>query len=203
MKVQWSHYTIAFMINTLRPTINLETHLLEGVQFVISPNYDERPNNELPSLVVVHGISLPPNKFGGKGVEQLFTNHLDVNEHPYYQEIKDLKVSAHLFIRRGGETIQFVPFHLRAWHSGISEFQGRQKCNDFSVGIELEGTDKQSYTQAQYLQLAKVIRALREVYPKIKSNHLVGHSEIAPGRKTDPGQFFSWQKLENIIKDLD
>ncbi len=179
--------------------INLNTHLLKNALFIASPNYDERPLNEQPSLIVIHGISLPPKQFGGKGVEQFFTNQLDPSEHSYYQKIKDLKVSAHLFIRRDGDVIQFVPFNKRAWHAGISNFKGRKSCNDFSIGIELEGTDNIAYTEKQYIQLAKIVKVLRSTYLTIKPENIVGHCDIAPERKTDPGKSFSWKKLNEIF----
>lgn len=181
-------------------SINPATGLLIDKEFIESPNYDERTSIEDISLLVVHGISLPPNEFGGEGVKQLFTNQLDADEHPYYKEIEGLKVSAHAFIRRDGELIQFVPFHKRAWHAGVSCFDGREKCNDFSIGIELEGTDDLLYTESQYQVLALLIKAIRKAYPNIKRENLVGHSDIAPGRKTDPGEVFDWQKLQGLLK---
>jgi AmpD protein len=175
-------------------TLNPSTHLLEGVKNVPSPNQDTRPEKVEPSLIVVHGISLPPGEFGGDGVEQLFTNQLNPKDHPYYQEIAPLKVSAHCFIRRDGEIIQFVPFNQRAWHAGASSFKGQESCNDFSIGVELEGTDDLPYTEAQYQQLNQLIALLQKTYPKIEQ-HVVGHSDIAPGRKTDPGSAFQWDRV--------
>ena len=168
-------------------------------EFIRSPNADARPDDELPSLVVVHGISLPPNQFGGEAITQLFTNQLDPDEHPYFETIKELKVSAHALIRRDGHLIQYVPFHERAWHAGQSEFNGRSGCNDFSIGIELEGTDDMPYTSAQYATLAKLIKSLWQAYPSLQSRQVVGHSDIAPGRKTDPGDFFEWASLERRL----
>ena len=179
--------------------IDLNTHLLKNVSYVASPNHDERPNHINPELIVVHGISLPPQQFGGPGVVQLFTNQLNPLEHPYYAQIHQLKVSAHVFIRRDGQVIQFVPFHLRAWHAGLSNFKGRERCNDFSVGIELEGTDELPYEPIQYEQLAQIILALRAAYPTIKAENLVGHNDISPGRKTDPGEHFCWQTLQSSL----
>lgn len=170
--------------------VNLKTHCLNDVKFVASPNFGDRLSEQDISLVVIHGISLPPNKFGGNGVEQLFCNKLNPNEHPYYQKIYQLKVSAHLFIKRTGDIIQFVPFSKKAWHAGQSMFDGRCACNDFSIGIELEGTDELPYTEQQYSQLNKILAELRKAYPNITD--VVGHSDIAPGRKTDPGDFFDW-----------
>lgn len=188
-------YTIQMLNNSHSiQTIDSNTHLLNVAKFIASPNQDERPKDVQPSLIVVHGISLPPGQFGGQGVEQLFTNQLNPNEHPYYQEIAGLKVSAHCFIRRDGSVIQFVPFNQRAWHAGVSQYQGRERCNDFSIGIELEGTDTQCYTDEQYDQLNQLIKLLQQTYPQIK-NHIVGHCDIAPGRKTDPGEAFDWNRL--------
>jgi N-acetyl-anhydromuramoyl-L-alanine amidase len=157
-----------------------------------SPNTDDRPENMGPDMIVIHNISLPPNEFGGPGIVQLFTNQLNPEEHPYYAGIAHLKVSSHLLIRRQGELIQFVSCNQRAWHAGVSNWQGRERCNDFSIGIELEGTDDEAFNEAQYLTLHSLILALQKRYP-IK--HIVGHSDIAPGRKTDPGPFFDWQRI--------
>ncbi len=190
------------MKKNLRPVVNLKTHLLEGVKFIKSPNFDARPQNTPPRLIVIHGISLPPGQFGGKGVEHFFLNKLNFSEHSFYKKIKGLKVSAHIFIRRGGEINQFVSFNQRAWHAGVSNFQGSDKCNDFSIGIELEGTDYKIYAQEQYIQLAKVITALRQAYPQIKPDNIVGHSDIATGRKTDPGKAFSWEALKKHLNEV-
>ena len=165
---------------------------LAGVRRIASPNCDARPPGESVSLVVIHNISLPPGEFGGSGVEALFSNRLDPAAHPYYAQIQGLRVSAHFFIRRDGALIQFVPCGLRAWHAGPSQWQGREQCNDFSVGIELEGTDTEPFTTAQYESLDIVLSALRRTYP---ITDIVGHSDIAPGRKTDPGPFFDWGRL--------
>lgn len=178
-------------------SIDPNTHLLQGVKFVESPNADERPDNMQIDLVVIHGISLPPGKFGGKGVEALFTNQLNPDEDPYYSTICHLKVSAHLFITREGDVVQFVPFNKRAWHAGESHWQGRNRCNDFSVGIELEGTDTQPYTEAQYAVLGEVLNALYKTYPSLNRTSISGHSDIAPGRKTDPGPHFCWDTVLN------
>lgn len=179
--------------------VNPTSHCLENVRFVESPNQDARPEGMPLDLIVIHGISLPPNQFGGQGVEQLFTNQLNPDDHPYYAEIAQLKVSAHLFVRRDGEVVQFVPFDCRAWHAGVSTFCGRERCNDFSIGIELEGTDDLPYTQAQYVVLDGVVRAILQAYPSIAPSHIQGHSDIAPGRKTDPGEHFDWRVLEKYI----
>ncbi len=165
---------------------------LTGVAFCPSPNCDERPDPADISLLVIHAISLPPEQFGGPQVGQLFCNQLDPAEHPFFQEIKDLRVSAHVFIRRTGQIIQFVPLGLRAWHAGVSNFAGRERCNDFSIGIELEGSDERRFTQAQYRRLIQLTRKLQSAYPAITSERIVGHCDIAPGRKTDPGPGFDW-----------
>ena len=163
-----------------------------------SPNQDERPAGSGISLLVIHGISLPPGQYGGQWIEDLFMNRLDSSAHPYFMEIEGMKVSAHLLIRRDGEIIQYVPFVARAWHAGQSCFQGRDCCNDFSIGIELEGQDDEPYSNMQYQALNKLIPVLREAYPDIVSDNIVGHSYIAPDRKTDPGPAFEWQRL-NLI----
>ncbi len=165
---------------------------LAGVRHLPSPNCDDRPEGESVSLVVIHNISLPPGEFGGPGVEELFTNRLDPGAHPYYETIRDLRVSAHFFIRRDGEVIQFVPCGRRAWHAGASSWQGRERCNDFSIGIELEGTDLLPYTEAQYQALDALLAVLRRAYP---ITGVVGHADIAPGRKTDPGPSFDWSRI--------
>lgn len=167
-----------------------------GAWRVPSPNRDARPEGEPISLVVIHNISLPPGRFGGDGIVQLFTNRIDPTAHPYYAGIANLRVSAHFLIRRRGELIQFVPCGARAWHAGVSTWKGRERCNDFSIGIELEGTDDRPFTQAQYRRLAALIGALRNAYP---ITDLAGHSDIAPGRKTDPGPCFDWPRLRALL----
>jgi AmpD protein len=156
-----------------------------------SPNYDDRLTTVI-DLIVIHNISLPPGEFGGSGVIELFTNSLNPDEHPYYREIYQRKVSSHFFIRRNGELIQFVSCDKRAWHAGVSTWQGRERCNDFSIGIELEGTDDTPFEEPQYLALADLLNAIRHRYP-IAS--MAGHSDIAPGRKTDPGPYFDWIRV--------
>ena len=163
---------------------------------VVSPNCDPRPQGIAIDLVVVHNISLPPGRFGGHGVEQLFTNRLDAGEHPYYATIAELRVSCHFFLRRSGALVQFVPCSMRAWHAGVSRWKGRERCNDFSIGIELEGTDTRPFTTRQYARLARLIELLRERYP---ITDVAGHSDIAPGRKTDPGPAFDWPRLRSMI----
>ncbi len=167
--------------------------LIQGARYVPSPNCDDRPEGAFPEVLVIHSISLPPGEFGGPGIEQLFCNTLNPAEHPYYREIGDLRVSAHLLIRRGGEVIQFVPLHRRAWHAGQSCCEGRMRVNDFSIGIELEGADDRPFEPIQYQVLATLTRAIREIYPAITSSRLYGHADISPGRKTDPGPHFDWQ----------
>ncbi|EOW6511995.1 1,6-anhydro-N-acetylmuramyl-L-alanine amidase AmpD [Cronobacter malonaticus] len=165
-----------------------------------SPHHDCRPEDEAPSLLVVHNISLPPGEFGGPWIDALFAGTLDSQAHPYFAGIAHLRVSAHCLIRRDGEIVQYVPFNKRAWHAGVSCYQGRERCNDFSIGIELEGTDVQPYTDAQYRQLAAVTRTLISLYPAIK-NHMTGHSDIAPERKTDPGPAFDWTRFRALVAD--
>jgi len=160
-----------------------------------SPNQDERPGDTEPELLVIHGISLPPGEFGGPHIESLFTNCLDCEAHPYFRELESLCVSTHLLIRRDGDLIQFVPFARRAWHAGESSFRGRSCCNDFSIGIELEGTDDTPYSDAQYAHLVAVIHAIITAYPRISARRIAGHCDVAPGRKTDPGPAFDWLRL--------
>jgi AmpD protein len=161
---------------------------------VPSPNCDCRPALCQPELLVIHNISLPPGQYGGDCIERLFTNCLDWQEHPFFGEIRGFEVSAHLLIRRGGETLQFVSFGQRAWHAGRSCYAGRENCNDFSIGIELEGADDDPYTGAQYQALAGVTGALLAHYPTLSASRIVGHSDIAPGRKSDPGPAFDWPR---------
>ena len=172
---------------------------LHGARQVDSPNRDARPEGCRIDLVVVHGISLPPGEFGGDGIERLFTNTLDPDAHPYFREVAGLRVSAHLLIRRDGEAVQFVPFHERAWHAGESCFEGRERCNDFSIGIELEGTDDRAYEAVQVRVLAEVVRALFAAYPGLGPDRVVGHSDVAPGRKTDPGPHFDWGGFRALL----
>ncbi len=179
--------------------INRVTSLIENVNYIASPNYSEFPNVDAIDLLVIHSISLPPGQFGGLGIEKLFTNQLNADEHPYYKNIADLKVSAHALIRRDGKIIQFVPFNKRAWHAGKSVFMQRENCGDFSIGIELEGTDDTDFTERQYLQLASLTQELFNIYPKIARERIVGHSDIAPGRKTDPGKNFIWEKYFALL----
>ena len=175
--------------------------LLEARQ-VQSPNCDPRPVGTEVSLVVIHGISLPPGQYGGPEIDQLFTNRLDAAAHPYFAAIAGLRVSAHLLIRRDGELVQYVPFNLRAWHAGESCYEGSSACNDFSIGIELEGQDDEAYTDVQYAQLADVLQVLIETFPRISAGRIAGHSEVAPGRKTDPGPAFDWRSLRQRLAML-
>ncbi|MCK5725275.1 MAG: 1,6-anhydro-N-acetylmuramyl-L-alanine amidase AmpD [Thiotrichaceae bacterium] len=174
--------------------INTTTGLLDQAEFIASPNCDERPEGEL-SLVVIHNISLPPGKFGDQYISDLFTNQLETSVDPFFAEIEALRVSSHLLINRQGDVIQYVPFHQRAWHAGVSRYLGRSQCNDFSIGIELEGTDFEPFTEAQYTALIACLQILNQSYPSIELAHITGHEHIASGRKTDPGPFFEWDRL--------
>ena len=165
-----------------------------------SPNVDARPDESDISLLVIHNISLPPGQFGGGHVNELFTNQLNPNAHPYFDQIADLKVSAHVLIDREGVVTQFVPFHQRAWHAGVSEFEGRSACNDYSIGIELEGADTTPYTNLQYARLAQITQCLMAKYPALTAKRITGHSDIAPGRKTDPGALFDWERFRALIQ---
>ncbi len=166
-----------------------------NAQFTASPNFDARPLNEI-SLIVIHNISLPPGEYGGNGIVELFTNRLDPKEHPFYAEIHTQKVSAHFLIRRDGALLQFVSCLNRAWHAGVSNWKNRERCNDFSVGIELEGSDFEAFEAAQYLTLNTLISEVIKKYP-IKA--IVGHSDIAPVRKTDPGPYFDWSQVNTLL----
>lgn len=166
---------------------------------MLSPHFDERPAGTVPELLVIHGISLPPGEFGGDGIEQLFTGRLQFDAHPYFRQLRDLKVSAHFLIRRDGALQQFVSTRRRAWHAGVSRFRGREACNDFSLGVELEGADEVPYAAPQYQQLAALSYALMQAYPAITVERTVGHSDIAPGRKTDPGPAFDWARFRAAL----
>lgn len=181
------------------PAIDAATGLIAGVRQVLSMHCDERPAGTLPTLLVVHGISLPPNEFGGPWIDRLFTGTLPWDVHPYFKQIEGLRASAHALIRRDGQIVQYVPFQMRAWHAGQSEYQGRAGCNDFSIGVELEGADDTPYTDPQYQQLAALAAALLQAYPSLSPQAIVGHSEIAPGRKTDPGPSFDWGRLRTLL----
>jgi AmpD protein len=177
----------------------IESGWLASAKRVESPNADCRTDESDISLLVIHNISLPPGQFGGPHVEQLFTNRLNPEEDPYFADIAQLKVSAHLLIDRLGQIIQFVPFHRRAWHAGVSEFEGRSACNDYSIGIELEGTDDLAYTESQYQSLTAITQSLLAHYPQLSKERIVGHSDIAPQRKTDPGAAFDWAYFRSQI----
>ncbi len=183
-------------------TIDASTGLLAGARQVLSPHYDTRPAGSSPELIVVHGISLPPGEFGGPWIDRLFTGTLPAEAHPYFREISGRRVSAHALIRRDGEIVQYVPFEARAWHAGESEYRGRAACNDFSIGIELEGTDDTPYTQAQYGALAALTAALLATYGSLSAEAIVGHSDVAPGRKTDPGPLFDWARFHTLLKEV-
>ncbi|MBE7527030.1 1,6-anhydro-N-acetylmuramyl-L-alanine amidase AmpD [Nitrosomonas sp.] len=176
--------------------IDAEGYLIQA-RYIPSPNCDERPDRNDISLLVIHAISLPPEEFGGEGVIELFTNQLDPQAHPYYQALEGLKVSSHFFIRRNGEIIQFVPCTRRAWHAGVSCWQERTRCNDFSIGIELEGSDNQPFTPMQYTRLTELTQAIQAAYPV---HDIVGHADIAPQRKTDPGPYFDWQHYRQTLE---
>jgi len=179
--------------------IDLETGLLDSARQCPSPNYDERPQGCIPELIVLHNISLPPYEFGGPWIDHLFTNQLDPAAHPFFAEICHLRVASHLLVRRNGELVQYVPFHKRAFHAGVSNYQGRSQCNDFSIGIEIEGSDFEPFTAAQYAQLEMLLPVLVDAYPGLSLEHITGHEHIALGRKTDPGPFFDWRRLSDAL----
>jgi AmpD protein len=170
---------------------------LETARRNLSPNSDSRPDPNDISLVVLHCISLPPGDFRSDSIDQLFTNSLDAAEHPYFAQISHLRVSAHILIRRNGMVIQYVPFHQRAWHAGASSFRGRSRCNDFSIGIELEGAEHLAFEDIQYSRLRRLLEVLIETYPGLSRERIAAHSDIAPGRKTDPGPCFDWARLKS------
>ncbi len=183
------------------PTLDIDpaTHCVAGARFLPSPNADDRPDSSDISLLVVHAISLPPGEFGGGDgqsyIDDLFLNQLDTAKHPYFATIRDLRVSAHACIFRDGSLTQYVSFDRRAWHAGESTFEERTRCNDFSIGVELEGCDTQPFTDAQYTTLSRLAAGLLRAYPKLGRENIVGHADIAPLRKTDPGPLFDWQRL--------
>jgi AmpD protein len=174
--------------------------LSRAAEYRPSPHYDERPEGEPITLLVIHNISLPPGQFGGPYIDQLFLGSLDPEEHPYFADIAGLRVSSHFLIRRDGRLIQYVPTELRAWHAGVSLWKGREKCNDFSIGIELEGADDVPFAEPQYAALAGLTLALQERYGELD---LAGHSDIAPGRKTDPGPWFDWGRFRKMVSETD
>ena len=179
--------------------LDKDAERFSGIEQCFSPNYDQRPIGAEIELLVIHGISLPPRKFGGMEIIDLFTNSLDVSAHPSFEGIASNRVSAHLLIRRDGQVIQFVSFKHRAWHAGNSVFRGRTSCNDFSIGIELEGYDDIAYEKKQYIVLAGITKTLQKHWPKITATNIVGHSDISPGRKTDPGPFFDWNFFFGLL----
>ena len=182
-------------------TVDLGTGLVSPARQIPSPNHDARAPGATLDLIVIHGISLPLGQYGGPWVEALFTNQLPPEHHPDFAPIAHLRVAAHLYVRRDGELVQFVPLHRRAWHAGASSWRHRVACNDFSIGIELEGCDEGPYDPRQYPVLAAVVLALRAAYPTLRGNPLVGHSDIAPGRKTDPGPYFDWAQIRSRVGD--
>ena len=181
-------------------SLSITNDILVGADFLESPNQDARPDDVDISLLVIHNISLPPGEFGATSIKQFFLNELDTESHPFYAEIASLRVSAHLLIDRAGDVTQFVPFDRRAWHAGESLFGDRERCNDFSIGIELEGTDYDEFTDSQYASLARVTRALLARYREIGVDRIVGHNDIAPNRKTDPGPCFDWTRYRQLIE---
>jgi AmpD protein len=181
--------------------INSKTGWIKRARRVVSPNYDERPPGCGLDLIVVHGISLPPGQFGNGWIDRFFCNDLPVEEHPYFATICTITVSAHVLIARDGTLTQYVPFTQRAWHAGQSSYCGRTACNDFSVGIELEGSDEVPYASEQYVALATLIAALRQSFPSLRTAEVVGHSDISPGRKTDPGPAFDWAMLRRLLAE--
>jgi N-acetyl-anhydromuramoyl-L-alanine amidase len=179
--------------------MEIHNHRLVCARQLSSPNVSARSKEGDISLLIIHNISLPPGQYGGSHIDDLFCNQLDCSAHEFFEEIKDLRVSSHLLIQRGGEITQYVPFDRKAWHAGISSFQEREECNEFSIGIELEGCDDENFTAEQYVQLGLVTNALMVEYPAIKTDRIVGHSDVAPDRKTDPGPMFDWEKYRKAI----
>ena len=182
--------------------MSIDQGWLRGARQVPSPNCDQRPPGALPELIIVHGISLPPGEFGGPWIDDLFLNRLDPGAHPYFATLQGMRVSSHVLIRRDGELVQYVPFPARAWHAGESCHQGREACNDFSIGIELEGGDEIPYTGPQYERLAVLIHLLQQTYPSLPAGAVTGHADVAPGRKTDPGPAFEWPRLLALLEGL-
>ncbi|HDR1001936.1 1,6-anhydro-N-acetylmuramyl-L-alanine amidase AmpD [Pasteurella multocida] len=174
---------------------------LKGAKRVLSPHYDQRPDLHDISLLIIHYISLPPEQFGGHYINDFFQGKLNPTQHPYFEEIATLRVSAHCLINRQGEITQYVNFNDRAWHAGVSQFEGREKCNDFSIGIELEGSNTQPFTVAQYQSLITLTKAIMASYPDITLQRIVGHCDVAPGRKIDPGQYFDWQTYLEALQN--
>ena len=181
-------------------SIDSKTGLIRQARQVASSNYDARPSDCPPDLIVIHAISLPPGEYGGPWIDRLFTNCLDSKAHPYFADIAGMHVSAHVLVRRDGSLVQYVPLDQRAWHAGESCFDNRNACNDFSIGIELEGDDDTAFDDAQYRQLTALCLLLMDTYPDVGLDRIVGHSDVAPGRKTDPGPKFDWNRLHSSLK---
>jgi len=179
--------------------MKIKNHRLQDINFLESPNFNDRPIDEDISLLVIHSISLPPKKYNTDHIERFFLNELDFTSHNFYKNIDGMKVSAHVLIKRNGEVIQFVPFNKRAWHAGVSSYKGKNDCNNFSIGIELEGSDDDIFEDIQYEQLSLITSLLIEEYDLITKDNIKGHSDIAPERKTDPGVLFDWDRyLTNV-----
>ena len=176
--------------------ININSHLIEGIRYLPSDNYDLRPNNMDIDTIIIHCISLPEGSYGNDNVSNLFTNKLDTTKNKSFSSLTGLRVSSHIFIKRNGEIIQFVPFNMRAWHAGVSKHKNRGNCNDFSIGIELEGTSNSIFTDKQYNQLKEIIKLMKTCYPKIVEENIIGHNEVSPERKEDPGTFFDWDRIK-------
>jgi len=189
------------MLKSMKKIIINEQGLVSLARQCPSPNFNQRPDAMPIDLLVIHNISLPPANFSGTWIDDFFTNQLDTSADPYFKTIAHLKVSSHLLIRRDGELVQYVPLTQRAWHAGVSEFEGRDACNDFSIGIELEGTDDLAFTDEQYTSLVAITHAILKTFPQISSKRIAGHSDIAPGRKTDPGGCFDWVRFLGAIDD--
>ncbi|MBT3697243.1 MAG: 1,6-anhydro-N-acetylmuramyl-L-alanine amidase AmpD [Gammaproteobacteria bacterium] len=176
--------------------INTKLHLIEDISYLPSDNYDLRPDNIDIDTIIIHCISLPEGAYDNENVSDLFTNKLDIAKDKTFLSLKGLRVSSHLFIRRNGVLSQFVPFNMRAWHAGVSQYKGRENYNDFSIGIELEGTSSSIFTEEQYSKLREVIKIMKTCYPKIVENNIIGHNKVSPERKEDPGKFFEWDKIK-------
>tara|TARA_Y200000002_G_scaffold145728_1_gene120520 strand:+ start:2169 stop:2708 length:540 start_codon:yes stop_codon:yes gene_type:complete len=179
--------------------MDIENHIFKDLKFLKSPNFNERPNDKEISLVIIHSISLPPKSYGNNYVEDFFLNKLCIDDHSYFKEIQNLKVSSHLYIKRDGELIQFVPFDKRAWHAGKSTYKGVDDCNNFSIGIELEGADDDCYSDEQYKMLTLTTQKIIDHYPLIDKHSIAGHSDVSPSRKTDPGKKFDWERFLNAL----
>lgn len=176
--------------------INNNSALFDDITHYHSDNCDNRPKDIIIDTIIIHCISLPMGSYDNQNIVNLFTNNLDINQDPSFKSLKNVKVSSHLLIKRDGEIIQFVPFYLRAWHAGVSKHRERDNCNDYSIGIELEGTDKSKFTDVQYERLNEIIRSLKDFYPKIVDENIIGHNEVSPDRKNDPGPYFEWNRIK-------